>query len=354
MTLNKMAKCNKQTLRYLLQLRSLVRNVEKSSCRLFSQSSENKKTIDKDAELEALHAQKLAEFLKENPIPDLVRNTEKEYFDSWKDPKRKRGISESIVTLVQPWISKDYIIDDDSEKLFQHNTKTRKLLREDQRYRRERVEALGYELAAAHFIVHRYGAVKFVGHDAWFLKKESEANPLPKVFIKNVYLEGIDLSNTLMTSIATENFAHLSHLRYMRLHNCPVLDDWFLAQLYHLKDTLEFLDISNCPEITDNGLSCLHHLSRLKCLRLTNLENVKHIGLISLLLEDKIPGLMVLGINEEQLMPQTTQPVGERKLVCAFLGYLNGNGDFSKGSTREKYKNDPYLKEMFGIVREVD
>lgn len=38
------------------------------------------------------------------------------------------------------------------------------------------------------------------------------------------------------------------------------MDDWFLARLHMLQDSLEELDISHCPRITIGGLAALRNL----------------------------------------------------------------------------------------------
>lgn len=59
---------------------------------------------------------------------------------------------------------------------------------------------LGPDLAAAHFIVHRNGAVKFVGDNAWHKRKKKgrffTMYELPAQKIPGLFLEAIDASNT--------------------------------------------------------------------------------------------------------------------------------------------------------------
>lgn len=49
-------------------------------------------------------------------------------------------------------------------------------------------------------------------------------------------------------------------LRTLSLRGCPEVDDWFLARLHVLQDSLEELDISHCPRITTGGLAALRNL----------------------------------------------------------------------------------------------
>lgn len=49
-------------------------------------------------------------------------------------------------------------------------------------------------------------------------------------------------------------------LRTLSLRGCPEVDDWFLARLHTLRDSLEELDISHCPRVTEGGLPALGNL----------------------------------------------------------------------------------------------
>lgn len=52
-------------------------------------------------------------------------------------------------------------------------------------------------------------------------------------------------------------------MRTLSLRGCPEVDDWFLARLHILQDSLEELDISHCPHITTGGLAALRNLKYL-------------------------------------------------------------------------------------------
>lgn len=60
----------------------------------------------------------------------------------------------------------------------------------------ERLLFLGPDLAAAHFLVHRGAAVKFVGDDVWIKKDESGQYTLPGRSIPGLFVEAIDASDT--------------------------------------------------------------------------------------------------------------------------------------------------------------
>lgn len=60
------------------------------------------------------------------------------------------------------------------------------------RYKPERVAVLGYELAAAHFIVHRGGKVRFRGAQEWVQQDEDGLYSLARKYQPGVYVEEID------------------------------------------------------------------------------------------------------------------------------------------------------------------
>ncbi|KAJ8948673.1 hypothetical protein NQ318_004461 [Aromia moschata] len=64
-----------------------------------------------------------------------------------------------------------------------------------QSYIPERHQILGSELATAHFIVYRGGAVKFHGDDKWIKANEYNEYSLPSRYVEGKYLEAIDCTD---------------------------------------------------------------------------------------------------------------------------------------------------------------
>lgn len=64
----------------------------------------------------------------------------------------------------------------------------------DQRFIPERLLYLGADIAAAHFLAYRGGAVKFIGQDSWISRKNKNVSQLPTLKRPGYYLEGIDAS----------------------------------------------------------------------------------------------------------------------------------------------------------------
>ena len=109
------------------------------------------------------------------------------------------------------------------------------------RYIAERHLFLGPDLAAAHFLVHRGAAIKFVGDDTWYRRDEKGNYELPgtkvpgeprscrhvvDAFFAGLYLEAIDASGTELVFEGFDNMIELKSLRLLRLADCPYIDDW--------------------------------------------------------------------------------------------------------------------------------
>uniref|UniRef100_A0A0R3S3T1 ATP synthase subunit s-like protein n=1 Tax=Elaeophora elaphi TaxID=1147741 RepID=A0A0R3S3T1_9BILA len=167
----------------------------------------------------------------------------------------------------------------------------------------ERLLFLGPDLGAAHFLVHRGAAVKFVGDNLWIKKDEKGNYALPGQKIPGVYIEAVDASDTELMFEGLENLANLSHLRLLRLAGCCYADDWMMSRIGALfSESLEMLDLSECNRITAKGLAGLRTLKKLRYLRLEGMDHVKDLAKSALLLEESIPNLRVFGVNYENAM----------------------------------------------------
>jgi len=79
------------------------------------------------------------------------------------------------------------------------------------RFVQERLDTLGPDLATAHFVVARHGAVKFEGSSRWISLSEKSGNSkyqnvLPTVPSIDLRLEAVDMSDTDMMYISFDNF----------------------------------------------------------------------------------------------------------------------------------------------------
>uniref|UniRef100_A0A914CAB4 ATP synthase subunit s-like protein n=1 Tax=Acrobeloides nanus TaxID=290746 RepID=A0A914CAB4_9BILA len=176
-------------------------------------------------------------------------------------------------------------------------------LQYDQRFIPERVIFLGPDLAAAHFLVHRGAAVKFVGDDSWYKRDGKKNYSLPGQRVPGLYLEAIDASGTELIFEGFDNLYDLEHVRMLRLADCKFVNDWVMPRIGAIfSNSLEMLDLSGCNRISAKGLRGLRHLKKLKYLRLEGLDHVKDLAKSALLLEEAIPGLIILGVDFEHAL----------------------------------------------------
>lgn len=210
----------------------------------------------------------------------------------------KKGISIDVVHRLQ----KGYDISPQGIKNWYLRKKEQKN-QLTQVYLAERVQAVGFDLAAAHFIVHRGGRVRFKGAKIWTSKDEDGEYSLPGHYQEGVHIEALDASGT---TLVYEGFECLSNLRYLKSLNistCPLVDDWCIDRLCgQYADTLEYLDLSHCRGVTENGISALARLRNLKTLNLEGMGHVKNIQILCILLEENNSNLSIKGIdflNEE-------------------------------------------------------
>ncbi|GAB6024461.1 hypothetical protein CHUAL_009620 [Chamberlinius hualienensis] len=175
--------------------------------------------------------------------------------------------------------------------------KLEKAAEQDQRFIQQRLDILGPDLAAAHFIVHRGGAVKFKDTSMWIRKNDAGTYVLPRKYIPRLFIEAVDLFGVPIIHTGLRNLEDLSHCRWMNFRGCQNVDDFFMDWLGNYKDKLEYLDISNCPLLTERGVSSLARISCLKHLNVTNLVNMKNPKLVCLLLDDELPNCQIVGVD---------------------------------------------------------
>lgn len=189
------------------------------------------------------------------------------------------------------------------------NLSHRKLIAEQQ-YLEERHNALGTDLAAAHFIVYRGGSVKFCDHSEWVTHgKEEYDDHLPNKYDPSFYVEALDLTGMKIVYEGLVNILDLTKLKWLSFKNCPHFDDWCLDRISGAYgDTLEYLDISN-TKVTERGISVLYRMSKLNTLKVYNISNSATFNLTCLMLEDINPNINIEGvthcIHNESALEQT-------------------------------------------------
>lgn len=161
----------------------------------------------------------------------------------------------------------------------------------DQRFRPERHQALGADLASAHFIVFRGGRVRFKGNTFWTEMDEKDSCDLPKVYDHRYILEAVDASNVDLYYEGLSNLCGLNKLKWLSLKSCKNIDDWGLDKISAEFPELEYLDISDCEKITERGLESLYRMVNLKTLIVTNHYRTVAFELTCFMLEDCMPNL---------------------------------------------------------------
>lgn len=161
-------------------------------------------------------------------------------------------------------------------------------------YLPQRNEILGDELAAAHFIVSRGGAIKFHDEDKWIKADESGNYVLPGFRDNDKILEAIDCSETEVMYESLENFRNLKNVRWLSFNGCSYIDDWCLDVIGNIfSDTLVYLDLRNCQNISHRGLGALAKMNNLKILYLEDFYRTTTYELTCLLLQELNPHLNI-------------------------------------------------------------
>ncbi|XP_069602718.1 distal membrane-arm assembly complex protein 2 isoform X1 [Ranitomeya imitator] len=155
----------------------------------------------------------------------------------------------------------------------------------------------GKNAAAAYYTLEQSGGVRFKGHTEWFRPDHRGRYTWDFLQHKDVPIESLDLSGSMVTYTGLSNIDALSELRELNLSRCHHLDDWALSRLHVFKDSLEVLSLAGCRQVTERGLATLHHLQNLKHLDLTDLPAVNHKGLTRILLEEMLPACEIVGID---------------------------------------------------------
>ncbi|XP_046402027.1 distal membrane-arm assembly complex protein 2 [Ischnura elegans] len=227
---------------------------------------------------------------------------------NWRVPNSERGEWYSNLSLFQinrKGPNTDWITFIQTEIDFRPSTIKRwwKNLKEkhtifEERYIPERHQILGGDLSAAHFIVHRGGAVRFFGRSDWVRRNEDYEYDLPKFYDQAYVVEAIDASKMVLHFEGLINLMDLHRIKWLSFEGCPNIDDWCLDRVSGgFGNCLEYLDVRNCPKITARGLASLYRLRKLKKLLVSNDTGVKEIDLVCLMLEDALPKLEIEGIE---------------------------------------------------------
>ena len=112
------------------------------------------------------------------------------------------------------------------------------------------------------------------------------------------YIEEIDAANSFLVYEGLQNMRNLLYIKKLDLSYSSMVDAWCLDRLTgEYQDSLEYLDISGCKALNWNGLECLWRLRKLKVLVLQDMEHIKDLNLLCLMLLDILPDLQIRGVD---------------------------------------------------------
>lgn len=236
---------------------------------------------------------------------------------SLKDWVEKRATSKSLLQHLQPKVAffgPDYLRVmqtpiDLSPSAIKRWYERRMIQDEEvrQTFNQERYEILGPDLAAAHFVVFRGGAVRFYNEKEWVRRKEDGNYVLPKKFLPGLYVEAIDCKGFDLRKPGLENILDLTKLNWLSLHGNQYMDDWCLDSISgSYGDSLQYLDISHCPRISHRGLACFYRFENLDTLVVEGTSDNDEFRLSCMMLEDIKPRLTIKGITHDGVTQKMT------------------------------------------------
>lgn len=156
-----------------------------------------------------------------------------------------------------------------------------------QSYIADRNKILGNELAAAHFIVHRGGAIKFYGDKDWIKADDRNNYSLPRTFDADKILQAIDCSDMELYFEGLSNLRDLTKVEWLSVNCCRKLDDWALDRISNIfSHSLVYLDLRGLPLITPRGLGALNKMQALKILYVDDDMFSQEFEMTCLLLEE--------------------------------------------------------------------
>lgn len=174
--------------------------------------------------------------------------------------------------------------------------KGRRYLVRSQVFVKERLLALGPDLAAAHFLCHNNCRVRFKGHTEWTELAEDRTLDIPAMYVPGWFVEAIDAAEAMIVYEGLQNLRNLHHLKELDLSYCPYIDEWCMDRITgEFHHSLEVLNISGCAGVNWNGLEVLWRCSKLKVLVIKDMEHIQDLSLLCLMLLDVIPGLKIQG-----------------------------------------------------------
>ncbi|XP_056139964.1 distal membrane-arm assembly complex protein 2 isoform X2 [Lampris incognitus] len=162
----------------------------------------------------------------------------------------------------------------------------------------------GDVIASAYYVLSLKGGFRYAGQSEWFHTDKRGKFNWDFLNHKDLPLEEVDMSHTIINHIGLDNLVGQPFLRTLSVRGCSEVDDWFLARLHEFQDTLEELDISHCPRITIGGLAALRNLKKLRHLDVSSLPRIANPGLVIILLEEMLPHCQIAANGYDHSLTQ--------------------------------------------------
>ena len=106
------------------------------------------------------------------------------------------------------------------------------------------------------------------------------------------------------------------YIKKLDLGYSPMIDAWCLDRITgEYQDSLEYLDLSGCKKLNWNGLECLWRLRKLKVLVLQDMEHIKDLDLLCLMLLDILPDLQIRGVDYMESAPTLLEGTEHESLL---------------------------------------
>ncbi|KAL5293389.1 ATP5SL family protein [Megaselia abdita] len=173
-----------------------------------------------------------------------------------------------------------------------------KMERHMQQFIPERHAILGNDLAAAHFVVHRGGSVKFAHERTWTKQDDIGDYKLPTTMDPKYKVEAIKFDGMILYYEGLENIRYLLQLKFMSFHNVKSFDDWCLDRLSGGQfPVLDTLDLSG-TSVTERGLNALYRMKNLKFLIVDDPKKDLPFELACAVLEEENPNLKVYSVEQ--------------------------------------------------------
>jgi len=176
------------------------------------------------------------------------------------------------------------------------NKRLHQTLVRSQMFQKERLQMLGPDLAAAHFLCHNNCRVRFRGHTHWTELGPKNTIDIPAIYVPGWYVEAIDAAEALLVYEGLQNFRNLHHLKELDLSYCEHVDEYCMDRITgEFHHSLETLNISGCTKVNWNGFECLWRCSNLKVLVIKDMDHIQDLPLLCLMLLDILPNLKIQG-----------------------------------------------------------